>query len=365
MALAAREAGYHVAVATRVREGRGAIEAHGFQLYDVLGPRGAFGPAAALRDAIGLHRAVLAFRPDILHLVALRAIALGSLVGCFARTPGLVLAPTRLGTLWVIETPAARLGRAAVRAAVRLLIRSNRCQLIFENRDDPAALGLHAAFRSRVTIVGGAGIDPGEFVPLPSPAEQPIRIAVVARMLRIKGIAEAVAAVTRARAAGCDVALDLWGAPDPDNLRSVTAAELEAWAGRPGIIWHGATRDVRGALAACDIVMLLSRGGDGLPRALVEAAACGRPIIATDAPGCRTAVADSINGILVPVGDIDAAAQAIMTLARDARARARMGAAGRARFEERFTVAKVTGAVLEVYRRLWGRQAAFAALESA
>ena len=104
--------------------------------------------------------------------------------------------------------------------------------------------------------------------------------------------------------------LDLWGAPDPDSPRSVTASELEAWAGRPGITWHGATRDVR-ALAACDIVMLLSRGGDGLPRALIEAAACGRPIIATDAPGCRTAVADGINGILVPVGDIEAAAQAI------------------------------------------------------
>jgi glycosyltransferase involved in cell wall biosynthesis len=113
------------------------------------------------------------------------------------------------------------------------------------------------------------------------------------------------------------------------------------------------------------LVMLLSRGGDGLPRALIEAAACGRPIIATDAPGCRTAVADGINGILVPVGDIEAAAQAIQALARDPRARMRMGAAGRARFEERFTVAKVTGSVLEVYRRLQGEQSPFAALETA
>ena len=118
-----------------------------------------------------------------------------------------------------------------------------------------------------------------------------------------------------------------------------------------------APRATYAALAACDIVMLLSRGGDGLPRALIEAAACGRPIIAIDAPGCRTAVADGINGILVPVGDIEAAAQAIQALARDS-ARTRMGAAGRTRFEERFTVAKVTGSVLEVYRRAAGRAVA-------
>ena len=110
MAMAARDAGYHVAIAARAQEGRGAIEAHGFQLYDALGPRGAFGPKAALRDAIGLYRAMREFRPDIVHLVALRAVALGGLAGVIARTPALVLAPTGLGTLWAIETQAARPG---------------------------------------------------------------------------------------------------------------------------------------------------------------------------------------------------------------------------------------------------------------
>jgi glycosyltransferase involved in cell wall biosynthesis len=239
-----------------------------------------------------------------------------------------------------------------VRALVRLLLLGRRSHVLCENGDDPVALGLDPACEPRITIIGGAGVDPDEFPLLPLAERRPLRIAVVARMLEIKGIAEAVEAVSRARASGAEVALDLWGAPDSDNPRSIALSQLEAWARLDGIAWHGATRDVRGALAACDIVMLLSRGGDGLPRALVEAAASGRPIIATDAPGCRTAVADGVTGLLVPVGDPEAAARAILALARDPVLRAHMGRAARARFEERFTVGTVTAAVLGVYRGL-------------
>jgi glycosyltransferase involved in cell wall biosynthesis len=224
--------------------------------------------------------------------------------------------------------------------------------VLCENGDDPVALGLDPASEPRITIIGGAGVDPDEFPLLPLAKGRPLRIAVIARMLQIKGIAEAVEAIARARASGAEVALDLWGAPDPDNPRSVSVSQLEAWGRLDGVAWHGATRDVRGALASCDIVMLLSRGGDGLPRALVEAAASGRPIIATDAPGCRTAVTDGVTGILVPVGNAEAAARAILALARDPFLRAHMGRAARARFEERFTVGKVTAAVLAVYQEL-------------
>ncbi len=162
-------------------------------------------------------------------------------------------------------------------------------------------------------------------------------------MIKPKGIAEAVAAVRRARELGAAVELDLYGAPDPSNRSSYAEADLRRWASEPGIRWHGATDDVARVHREHHIAMLLSVR-EGLPKSLVEAAAAGRPIVATDVPGCREVVRQGREGYLVPFGDIDAAARALVELAGDRALRVRLGTAANARFHARFTVAAVNRA---------------------
>ena len=170
-------------------------------------------------------------------------------------------------------------------------------------------------------------------------------------MIKPKGIAEAVAAVQRARELGAMVELHLFGAPDLSNRTSYADADLRRWAVDPGIHWHGATDDVARVHREHHIAMLLSVR-EGLPKSLVEAAAAGRPIVATDVPGCREVVRDGREGCLVPFGDTDAAAQALVRLAGDRGLRLRLGAAAHARFQERFTVDAVKAVFIQLYRSM-------------
>jgi glycosyltransferase involved in cell wall biosynthesis len=202
-----------------------------------------------------------------------------------------------------------------------------------------------------VTLIGGAGVSATQFAPTTDPPVPPLRVAMVARMLRPKGIAEAVAAVQRARTLGADVVLDLYGTPDPSNRRSFSEAELQAWSAQPGVRWCGRTDDVVEVWRTHHVAVLLSYR-EGTPRSLVEAAAAGRPIITTDVPGCREVVRDGVEGILVPAGDSEQAAQALVRLAGDAGLRARMGAAARERFRGRFTEEAVGEAVSTLYAGL-------------
>jgi glycosyltransferase involved in cell wall biosynthesis len=243
-----------------------------------------------------------------------------------------------------------RVARQIVRGIVGLWLRGPRTRYLFENRDDPQEFGRHPD-GADITIVGGSGVDPANFLRSQEPKSPPLKVAVVSRMIRPKGIAEAVEAVQRARGDGAPVELHLFGDPDPANLRSIPQATLEGWSAAPGVAWHGRVADVAQVWREHHIAMLLSYR-EGLPRSLVEAAAVGRPIVATDVAGCREVVRNGQEGILVPPGDVVAAARALTTLAADPDLRYRLGAAANARFHERFTADAVRQTVRSLYLSL-------------
>jgi glycosyltransferase involved in cell wall biosynthesis len=186
------------------------------------------------------------------------------------------------------------------------------------------------------------------------PLQPPLKLAVVARMLWSKGADTAVEAVTQARAAGADVELALFGAPDPDNPKSIPEATLRAWAARPGISWHGkiVQRDVPHIWAAHHAAVLPSRGGEGLPRTLLEAAACGRALLTTDVPGCRDFTRDGLDGYVVPPDDPAALTQAMLCLANDPALVAAMGTSARSRVIGDYTEEAVGSAVTRLYRAM-------------
>jgi glycosyltransferase involved in cell wall biosynthesis len=346
---AALAAGLEPVVVTRVNKHQSLLEAHGCRVIAAPIERRAFGPFAVL-SAILHYRAILrAEAPDIAHCIALKSVVLGGFAARLADVPALVLAPTGLGFFWTASGAKAWLGRVGVRLAARLLAPSSRTRFLFENRDDPRELGLDPD-DARIAIVSGAGVSGSDFPASPLPAGAPIRVSVVARMLRQKGVVEAVEAQRIARAAGRDIVIDLWGDPDPSNPESLRVDELQTLARQPGVAWRGRTADVAGVWRASHVAMLLSHGGEGLPRSLVEASASARPIVTTDVPGCRAVVSDSVEGFLVPPRDPAAAAAALIKLVDDPALRERMGKSARLRFEAQFTDKIVNARVETLYR---------------
>lgn len=350
MARAARDCGFEIVVATRVRADGERLKAEGISLIPIESERGSASVLTGLRDVFQLLKIVRRERADIVHCIALRPVVIGGVVAKLAGRGKLVLAPTGLGHLWIERGFAVGLARKIVSSIVGTWLRGSRTRYLFENRDDPHVFGLDPD-SAEITIVGGAGVDPADFPPAQEPTSPPVKVAVVSRMIRPKGIVEAVDAARRARAAGAPLELHLFGDPDPANRRSISQATLEQWAGEPGISWHGRVSDVARVWREHHIAMLLSYR-EGLPRSLVEAAAMGRPIVATDVAGCREVVRDGKEGLLVPLGGGDAAAAALVRLAADPALRARMGAAANARFRERFTADAVRQTVRDLYRAL-------------
>ncbi|WP_457089345.1 glycosyltransferase family 4 protein [Microvirga sp. P5_D2] len=350
MARAARELGLDVTVVTRVRTHREAIEATGAKVIALEAERRSLNPMAAGYAAGQLAAILKDEKADLVHCIALKSILVGGFAASMAGVGRRVYALTGLGFLGARTDFVGRWSQRAVRLLVRGLATSNT-RYLFENPDDPKLLGLDPK-ASNVTIVGGAGIDPDVLQPAPLPSQPPLRVALVARMLWSKGIDLAVEAVCIARANGADVELSLYGAPDPSNPKAIPEETLKGWSAEPGISWHGPTRDVAAVWRDHHIACLPSRGGEGLPRTLLEAAACGRAILTTDVPGCRALIRDGVEGFVVTPDDADALAKALIALASEPDRVARMGEAARARVLEGFTERHVMDDLKRLYASL-------------
>lgn len=355
MARAAREMDFDVAVIARERQHRRVIEATGARLIALEAERRSLSPKALYHQVRALKRLIETERPDILHCIALKPIALAGLAGKLAGVERRVYALTGLGFLGARQGTAAAAARFAAKFWLREAVDGPQVRFLFENPDDPVMLGLDPQDRSKVALVGGAGVDPLVLMPEPQPPAPPLRVALVARMLWSKGVDLAVEAVKLARAQGAKVELTIHGAPDPSNPKAIPEATLREWAARPGIKWAGPTRDIEGVWRAHHLCCLPSRGGEGLPRTILEAASCGRAILTTDVPGCRSFVRDGKDGMVVPPDDAVALAKALIALAGAPGLVERMGTSARNRLLDGHTERDVMDAVKALYRSLLAR----------
>ncbi|MBV9516504.1 MAG: glycosyltransferase family 4 protein [Hyphomicrobiales bacterium] len=352
MLRAARAAGFAPAVICRVREHRAAIEAEGARVIPFETDRGRRELGQAFSTITGLARILRAERPAIVHLIALWPIVLGGIAAKLAGIRRRVHAVTGLGFLGASNSPAARSLRLATRLLLRGPLDGKKTRFLLENTDDARLLGFKGTEDERVVIVGGAGVDPDHYAPAPMPTMPPLKLAVVARMVWSKGIDVAVEATRRARAEGAAVELSLYGEPDATNPKAFSRETLESWSREPGITWHGRTNDAATVWRTHHVCCLVSRGGEGLPRTLLEGASCSRAILTSDVPGCRALVRDGVEGLLVPPGDAEALARAMVALAADRERVERLGAAARQRVLGGFTERHVIDKVAALYREL-------------
>jgi glycosyltransferase involved in cell wall biosynthesis len=235
-------------------------------------------------------------------------------------------------------------------AALRFLLTRRRSTVLVQNEDDRAMVASIGIEPSRIVLIPGSGVDVASLQPLPEPAGPPT-VAYVGRLLAYKGIRSAVEAQALLRARGSDVELLIAGAPDSANPDSLTDAEANSWSQRPGVTWLGHVRSISTVWSRAHIAVLPSRH-EGMPKNLLEAAACARPLVATDVPGCRDIVRHGETGLLVPLDDPSTLADAIDTLAKSPDLRARYGAAARKLAVDRFSDVSVGRQIVELYRRL-------------
>jgi glycosyltransferase involved in cell wall biosynthesis len=349
MARAARAAGFEVHVATRVVDGAAAIAAEGFLLHPVPFVRGRLAPFGAIAALWALRRIHRIVAPAIAHHVSLQMAVLGSLAA-LGRPVSCVNALTGLGYTFTSAGAKALLLRPLIGALLRrLLNRPGQIVLVqnSDDRDSMLALGIAA---ERIARIPGSGVDVEALKPLPEP-QGPPTIAFVGRLLDDKGIHVLIGAQRLLRQRGSNVELLLAGTPDPANPASVSETDAAAWSGEAGITWLGHVKDISALWARAHIAVLPSRR-EGLPKSLLEAAACGRPMIATDVPGCREIVQAGITGLLVPLDDAPALADAIATLAASSELRARYGAAARRLAVERFSAGTIGQQTVDLYRSL-------------
>jgi glycosyltransferase involved in cell wall biosynthesis len=357
-ARAARDAGFEVVVAARIADHGDRITAEGFRLVPLSWQRRNFNPFQALRDILDIAAVYRREAPDIVHHVALKPVVFGGLAAWLARVPAVVAAVTGLGSAFTGtgRKLTARLAGHAARLALGPVLHRPNSITTVENPDDAAFLidaGLVPA--SQITVIRGSGVDIVRYQPLPEPAG-PVTVGIAARLLANKGIEPLVQAQQQLVAGGLDLRLIIAGTPDPDSPTSIPPATLAAWRGLPGIELAGQIDDIRTLWARCHIACLPSRGGEGIPMSLLEAAACGRALVATDVPGCREITVPNRNGILVPVDDVDALAAGLRRLAADASLRQAYGAKSRQLVESDLAADRVAAQVVAVYRSLLNRR---------
>ncbi len=376
LARAARDAGAEVVVATRYSTHQEKITAEGFKTIPLSWDRGSHNPLKEALSVLRLAALYYQWRPDIVHHVAMKPILLGSLaariIGWLGVRPRLVNAVTGLGYFFIgpsishspnlgrsfpnnssipLRTGRGSLLRYFVHAILRLTLGGPRTTVIVQNEDDSATLRHHGLLNhSRIKLIRGSGVDLKEFPQLPAP-RGPLVAALVARMLSDKGIRETVEAAWILKRQGVDLKIWLVGPTDPANPAAIPQEKLQEWDAEGIVKWVGPRKDIVAIWSEAAIAVLPSYR-EGLPKALLEAASCGRPLVATDAPGCREICRDQETGLLVPIGDAQALAQALAALAKDEDLRLRLGRAAREVVEQEFSAEKVVRQTMALYREL-------------
>ena len=354
LARAVRDAGASVLVATRVSDQGKRILDEGFALFPLRLKRRSRHPVREFAAVLELVRLYRQQKPDIVHHVAIKPILYGSVAAWLARVSVVVNAFPGLGYIFVSETWKARLFRTILSPMFQWVFTLSRSRVIFQNSEDREQLVRAGILpQAQTAVIRGVGVDVSQFKPRPDHAG-PIVVLLAARMLWEKGVGDFVDAARLLKQRGVPAKCVLAGRVDTENLSHVPEMQLVSWHEEGAIEWWGYREDMPELLASTHVVVLPTYYGEGLPTILLEAASCGKSLVATQMRGCRDIVHDGVNGFLVPPKDAKALAQAIEVLVRDPALRARMGHRGRELVVREFSSERIVQETFAVYQDLLG-----------
>lgn len=352
IALAAKEEGFEVHIATAHGEASEKIVALGLNYHTLPMSRSGINPVSEIKCLISLYKLIKSVNPHIVHLVTIKPVLYGGFIARILRTPAVVAAISGLGSVFVAQSIPRKIRKYFVLLIYQFSLGHKNIRVIFQNPDDKSKLlSADVIHEEKTTMIRGSGVDLSLCPVKDEPEGTPV-IAMAARLLKEKGVEIFVNAARLIHARGIAARFLLVGATDQGNPSSVTTEEIDSWVEENIIEVTGFRSDIPQIFSDAHIITLPSFYGEGLPKVLIEAAACSRPVVTTDNPGCRDAIEKNITGLLVPTKDAIALAGAFEKLLLDKALRIKMGKAGRNLAEREFTIESVVNKHLSIYSEL-------------
>lgn len=351
---AALAQGYEVHVATMDGPSVPEVVSYGFHHHVLPLSRSGKNPVRELYSIFVLWRLMRRLRPDVVHTVTIKPVLYGGIAARLAgrRVGGFIAAISGLGYIFTSSTGWLR---RVVLQLYRLALGHKDSRVIVQNPADQALLvQSNVVEDAQCVLIPGSGVDCEQFRFMPEPdvqAGQPLRILMVARLLKDKGVREYVAAAKQAQEQGFDWQWCIAGSTDSGNPASLSDEQMQQWHEQGIINWLGEREDIAALYEQAHIAVLPSYR-EGLPKSLLEAAAAGRPVVTTDVPGCRDAIIVEQTGLLVPVQDSAALLKAVHRLATDKALREKMGQAARQLACERFELGAIVAQHLQLYEQM-------------
>ena len=351
IARAARDAGFEVLVATRVSQHKERIKNEGFKLIPIgleRRSRNVFKEVLSIFEIVKIYRRE---KPDILHHVAVKPVLYGSWAARIAGISGVTNALAGLGFIFLAQGWRAKVLKRFVGFAFHTAFSAKNTIGIFQNPED-LKLFIDAGIvkSEKAVLILGSGVDTSRFIHLPEPAGIPT-IVLASRMLWDKGVGEFLDAARILKKDRIECCMILVGNPDPENPASIPEKILNGWHSEGIVEWWGRRENMPEVFAQSNIIVLPSYR-EGLPKVLLEAASCGRSIVATDVPGCREIVCHNENGLLVPSHDSKSLVDALKSLIKNPELRVKMGTRGREIVETEFSEEIVVRQTMEVYKKI-------------
>lgn len=349
IALAAQAAGYEVHLACQFSEKGTSVKQYGFVLHELRLERSGTSFLKELKTVFAIRSLVKRIQPDLIHSVTIKPVLYTGLATRYSGIP-LVASISGLGFVFISEGFKANVVRKLVSFFYKLALRRDSSKVIFQNPADKELFISESIITPEQAImIKGSGVDLTKYKVVKQPDGEPV-VMLLARLLVDKGVIEFVDAARLLKSQNIACRMVLVGDID-ENPKSVSITQLKNWVDDGLIEYWGFSDNVSETYAKSNIVVLPSYR-EGLPKSLIEAAACGRAVITTDVPGCRDAIIPDVTGLLVPVKDSAALAKAITKLCVDIELCNRFGAAGRLLAQTEFDIDSVVKKHLALYQNL-------------
>lgn len=351
IALSAQNAGYEVHVATGTDDGEKQLKVYGFKHHPLPLTRSGKNVLREIWTTLLLTKMMRKLKPDIVHLVTIKPVIYGGIAARISGMPAVVAAISGLGATFLAQSTSARILRFFVTRLYRLALGHKNINIIFQNDDDRKLLLTTCRLMGKkTTLIPGSGVALSEYPNHPEP-KTTLKVIFAARLLEDKGIREFVEAAYSLNQQGVKAEFQVAGTIDPGNPTTITEPYLNEWRNSGAVEFLGQRNDIARLFSMSHIVVLPSYR-EGLPKVLIEAAACGRAVVTTDVPGCRDAIIPDVTGILVPPRNSGALAYAIKMLSNNPVLRQEMGRAGRALAEKKFAIENVIETHMSIYDEL-------------
>ncbi|MGB6328233.1 MAG: glycosyltransferase family 4 protein [Halarcobacter sp.] len=345
LALEALKKGYEVHITCGITDKKEYLESLGVKIHPLNISRSGTGIKSEIQSLSEIYKILKQINPDIAHFITIKPVLYGGMVLRFLHINKKVFSISGLGFIFIKQGLKAFLVRNIIKTMYRFALGGGNSHVIVQNPDDQAVV--NSINNINTTLIRGSGVDLSQYEYIKEKNEV-IKVSMACRLLKDKGVFEYIEASKILKQKFANIKFELYGDIDVHNPASLRNEDIEKIKKDGFVKIYGFSNDISKVFSNSNIIVLPSYR-EGLPKVLIEAAACGRPVVTTDVPGCRDAIKVNITGLLCKVKDVNSLAEEIEKLILDENLRSKMGKAGRKLAEKEFDINKVVEKHFEIY----------------